>query len=138
STFEADGIERQEELNGRASRVITSLNGDLLTVKSTGYRDNDFNLTFESIDNGSRLRVRREIYSDRLSQPVVVNSVYDRTSATPQWDVFESRRSDQTLPRSGEFIMRDGETVVAVLDTDLTSRQAKQGDRFTMTVRDGQ
>jgi hypothetical protein len=36
---------------------------------------------------------------------------------------------------SGDFIVRDGESLVAVLNTDLTSKQAKQGDRFAMTVR---
>ena len=36
---------------------------------------------------------------------------------------------------SGEFIVPDGESVVAVLDTDLTTKDTKQGDRFTMTVR---
>ena len=137
STFEADGVERQEELNGRSSRVTGSLNGDALTVTSTGYRENDFNVTFESIENGNRLRIRREIYSDRLSQPVVVNSVYDRTSAAPQWNIYEGMGSDNTLANRGEFILRDGETVVAVLNNDLTTKQAKQGDRFTMTVRDG-
>ena len=138
STFEADGVERQEELNGGSSRVTGSLDGYQLTVKSTGYRENDFNVTFESIENGNRLRIRREIYSDRLSQPVVVNSVYDRTSTAPQWNIYEGTRSDNTAANRGEFITRDGETVVAVLNNDLTTKQAKQGDRFTMTVRDGQ
>jgi hypothetical protein len=32
--------------------------------------------------------------------------------------------------------MLDGETVVAVLNNDLTTKQAKPGDRFAMTVRD--
>ncbi len=136
STFEANGIERQEELNGRSSRVTASLNGDQLAVKSTGYRENDFNVTFESIENGNRLRIRREIFSDRLSQPVVVNSVYDRTSAVPQWNIYEGSTTANTDVNSGEFIMNDGETVVAVLNNDLTTKQAKQGDRFTMTVRD--
>ena len=138
STFEADGIERQEELNGRTSRVTGSLNGDQLIVKSTGYRENDFSVTFESIENGNRLRIRREIYSDRLSQPVVVNSVYDRTSAAPRWNIYEGMRSDNAVANRNQFIMRDGEIVVAVLNSDLTTKQARQGDRFTMTVRDGQ
>ncbi len=138
STFEADGVERQEQLNGRSSRVTASLNGDQLAVKSTGYRENDFNVTFESIENGSRLRVRREIYSERLSQPVIVNSVYDRTSDTPQWNVYAGSGSGNTAANQGEFLMRDGETVVAVLNNDLTTKQARQGDRFTMTVRGGQ
>jgi hypothetical protein len=136
STFEANGIERQEQLNGRSSRVTAGLNGDQLVVKSTGYRENDFNVTFESIENGRRLRVRREIFSDRLNQPVVVNSVYDRTSAAPQWNIYEGATTANLGANSGEFIMNDGETVVAVLNTDLSTKQAKQGDRFSMTVRD--
>ena len=139
STFEADGVERQEQLNGRSSRVTATLTGDQLGVRSTGYRENDFNVTFESIENGSRLRVRREIYSERLTQPVVVNSIYDRTSDAAQWNVYEGQRADSNVgPNSGEFIMRDGETVMAVLNNDLTTKQTKQGDPFTLTVRDGQ
>jgi len=139
STFEADGVERQEQLsNGRSSRVTATLRGDQLGVRSTGYRENDFNVTFEPIDNGGRLRVRREIYSDRLNQPAVVNSIYDRTSDVAQWNIYDGAEPvlDNAGASSGEFIVRDGETVVAVLNNDLTTKQAKQGDRFTMTVRE--
>ena len=136
STFEADGVERQEQLNGRSSKVTATLSGDQLGVRSTGYRENDFHVTFESLENGNRLRVRREIYSERLSQPVVVNSIYDRTSEAPQWNIYDSSRSANTTANNGEFIVRDGETLVAILNNDLTTKQAKQGDRFTMTVRD--
>jgi hypothetical protein len=137
ATFEADGVERQEQLsNGRSSRVTATLTGDQLGVRSTGYRENDFTVTFESIENGGRLRVRREIYSERLSQPVVVNSVYDRTSDAPQWNIYEGLGPGNTGgASSGQFIMPDGETVVAVLNNALTTKQTKQGDRFTMTVR---
>lgn len=139
STFEADGIERQEQLsNGRSSRVTATLRGDQLGVSSTGYRENDFNVTFEPIESGGRLRVRREIYSDRLNQPVVVNSIYNRTSDAAQWNIYNGSGPvlGNTGATSGDFIMRDGETVVAVLNNDLTTKQAKQGDRFTMTVRE--
>src|ERR1041385_6087792 len=138
STFEANGVERQEQINGRASNVTASLNGDQLSVRSTGYRENDFTVTFESIENGNRLRIRREIYSERWAQPVVVNSVYDRTSTAPQWNVYEGSGSNNTVANAGEFIVRDGETMVAVMNDDLTTKQTKQGDQFTMTVRDGQ
>ena len=136
ATFEADGIERQEQLNGRSSKVTATLVGNQLGVRSTGYRENDFNVTFESLENGGGLRVRREIYSERLNQPVVVNSIYNRTSDVAQWDIYQASGPGNTGTNSGEFIIRDGETVVAVLNNDLTSKQAKQGDRFTMTVRD--
>ncbi len=139
STFEADGIERQEQLsNGRWSQITATLRGDQLGIRSTGFRENDFNVSFASIDNGDRLRVRREIYSDRLSPAVVVNSIYDRTSDVAQWSVFDGpgQGPDNTGANNGQFIVRDGETVVAVLNTDLTTERAKQGDPFTMTVRD--
>jgi hypothetical protein len=136
ATFEADGVERQEQLNGRSSKVTATLVGNQLGVRSTGYRENDFNVTFESIENGGGLRVRREIYSERLNQPVVVNSIYNRTSDVAQWNIYETSRPRNNATNSGEFIMLDGETLVAVLNNDLTTKQAKQGDRFTMTVRD--
>jgi hypothetical protein len=136
STFEADGVERQEQLDGRTTRVTATLRGDQLVVKSTGYRNNDFTVTFEAIENGRRLRVSREIYSDRLNQPVVVHSIYDRTSEVAQWNVYDGSRPGNLDVNRGEFIMRDGETVVAVLNNGLTTKEAKQGDRFTITVRE--
>jgi len=138
STFEADGVERQEQLsNGRSSRVTATLRGDLLGISSTGYRENDFNVTFESIENGDRLQVKRQIYSDRLSQPIIVNSMYDRTSDAAQWNIYDGAAPvlGNIGTTGGEFIVRDGETLVAVLNNDLTTKQATQGDRFTMTVR---
>ena len=137
SSFEADGVERQEQINGRTSRVTATLRGDQLAVSSKGYRENDFNVTFEPIENGRRLRVTREVFSERLNQPVIVNSIYDRTSDVAQWNIYNG--SGPVLgsgANSGEFIIRDGETVVAVLNNDLTTKQAREGDRFTMTVRE--
>ncbi len=138
STFEADGVERQEQLNGRTSRVTATLRGDQLAVNSTGYRENDFNVTFEPIENGRRLRVTREVFAERLNQPVIVNSIYDRTSDVAQWNVYNG--SGPVLGNSGvnngEFILRDGETVVAVLNNDLTTKRTTQGERFTLTVRE--
>jgi hypothetical protein len=80
STFEADGRERHEQLaNGRSIRVTATLRGNQLLVSSNGYKENDFNVTFDATENDRSLRVRLQIYSDRLTQPVVVDSVYDRT-----------------------------------------------------------
>ena len=138
STFEADGVERQDQLNGRTSRVTATLRGDQLAVNSTGYRENDFNVTFEPIENGRRLRVKREVFTDRLNQPVIVNSIYDRTSDVAQWNIYNGSGPvlGNTGTNNGEFILRDGETVVAVLNNDLTTKSTRQGDRFTMTVRE--
>jgi hypothetical protein len=138
STFEADGLERQEQLNGRTSRVTATLSGEQLAVRTTGNRNNDFTVTFEPIENGRRLRVKREIYSDRLAQPIIVNSVYNRTTSVAQWNVYDGSQPvlADTGVTSGEFIVPDGETLVAILNNDLTTKQLQPGDRFTMTVQD--
>jgi hypothetical protein len=92
ATFEADGRERQEQLgNGRLTLVTATLRGEQLVVSSNGYRENDFNVTFDATENDRILRVRRQIYSDRLTQPVVVDSVYDRIWEIAQWGVNNSR-----------------------------------------------
>ena len=137
STFEADGRERQEQLpNGKSTKVIASLRGEQLIVSSNGYKENDFNVTFDAAENDSSLRVRRQIYSDRLTQPVVVDSVYNRTADVAEWNVYnDSRPVVGNTSATGGLIVRDGESLVAGLNNDLTTKQTKQGDRFTMTVR---
>jgi hypothetical protein len=139
STFEADGRERQEQLpNGRSTEVTVTLRGEQLVVSSNGYKENDFNVTFDASENDRSLRVRRQIYSDRLIQPVVVDSVYNRTADVAQWSIYNDSRPGpgDASATSGEFIVRDGETLVAILNNDLTTKLSQQGDLFTMTVRD--
>jgi hypothetical protein len=129
STFEADGRERQEQLpNSRSTKVIATLRGEQLVVSSNGYKENDFNVTFDATENDNSLRVRRQIYSDRLTQPVVVDSVYNRTADVAEWNVHNDSRY--------ESIVRDGETLVAILNNNLTTKLSQRGDLFTMTVRD--
>jgi hypothetical protein len=139
TTFEADGRERQEQLsNGRWTKVTATLRGEQLVVSSNGYKENDFNVTFDASESDHSLRVRRQIYSDKLTQPVVVDSVYDRTADVAQWNVNKDSRPvlGNASTSSGEFIVRDGETLVAILNSALTTKLSQQGDLFTMTVRD--
>lgn len=138
STFEADGRARQEQLpNSTQARVTATLRGDQLVINSTGTRENGFSITFDPLEGGRRLRVTRQIYADGQSQPVVVQSVYDRTSDVAQWGVYNGSGtySANTGSTSGDLIVPNGERMVAVLNTDLTTKQAKAGDRFTMIVR---
>jgi len=128
STFEADGRERQEQLpNSRSTKVTATLRGEQLVVSSNGYKEDDFNVTFDATESDNSLRVRRQIYSDRLTQPVVVDSVYNRTADVAEWNASANR---------GELIVRDGETLVAILNNNLTTKLSQRGDLFTMTVRD--
>src|SRR5256714_7650294 len=89
-TFEADGQEHVETFpnSNRTSRVMASLTGDTLTINSTGDRASDFSVTFDPINNGRQMRVTRRLYSERLNQPIVVQSVYDQESPTARWDIY--------------------------------------------------
>lgn len=136
-TFEADGRERVETTNnGRTVRARATLTGDQLLVSSTGDRGSDFSVTFDSIDNGQRLSVTRRVYAEGLTQPVVVQSTYDRTSDVAQFNVYTGPGNyPGPVTTGGDFIVPNGELVVATLNDLLSTSTAREGDRFTMTVR---
>ena len=137
-TFEADGREQTEQSrNARQVRTKATLSGDRLVVSTEGDRAVDYQVTFEPISNGRSLRVTRRITHEDLRQAVVARSVYDKTSDTPQWDIYARGRrgsSSAAAPESG-FIVADGTEVVATLNDTLSTKQAREGDRFALTVR---
>jgi len=137
-TFSADGVERVETTNnGRTLRATATIVGDQLTVNSTGDRDNEFNVTFNPIDNGRRLSVTRRVYVQGLSRPAVVQSTYIKTADVARFDINSgSQTYPNTYPSNGtDFILTNGETVIAVVDNDISTMSAREGDRFTATVR---
>ena len=134
-SFVADGRERVEtNANNRTVRSRATLNGDQLMVSTTGDRGNDFSVTFDSIDNGQRLSVTRRIYVQDLTSPVVVQSVYDKTSEVARFDIYNPSAYPGYPASNAGFVVPDGTRVVGVLDTDLSTRTAAVGDRFTMRV----
>ena len=134
-SFTADGIERVETTNsGRTIRARATLSGQQLTVSSIGDRDSEFNVTFEPVDYGRRLRVTRRVLVPGLSNSVVVQSTYNKTDEVARFDINTSPQTYPTNPTT-DFLIVNGETVVAVLDSDLSSATTREGDRFTATVR---
>ena len=142
-TFDADGLERSETgPNGRTVRVRTTLVGDQLMVTTTGDRSSDFSVTFDSIDAGRRLRVTRRISDINLNTPITVVSIYDKTSEVAQLDVYNTGPGYSTGGGVGmgtgvgsDFVVPDGTQLTAVLNSNLTTRDTRENDRFTMTVR---
>jgi hypothetical protein len=137
--FTADGREQVETTaGGRQVRVRADLTGDKLTITRTGERANDFTVTFDPTANGRQLLVTRTLYSDRINQPVIVRTYYDRIADVAQLDIYDTNREDTNVGGAGStggFIVVNGTEVVGVLNNDLTTQNAREGERFTMTVR---
>lgn len=151
-TFDADGQEHIEQYpnSNRSSRVTANLTGDQLSINSSGDRATDFSVTFDPINNGRQMRVTRRLYSERLDQPVVVQSLYDQVSPTARWDVYNGRpdnngRGDNTSDSASnhrvddrDFIVPDGMLLQTRLNDNLYTNQSKSGDAFTLTVESPQ
>jgi hypothetical protein len=136
--FVADGREQVETArNGRSIKVRATLTGDALTIVRDGDRANDFSVTFDSEASGRQLIVSRTLYSERLTQAVTVRSYYDRTSSTAQLNIYDTNREETAggSDVSDTFIIGNNTQLVAVLNSDLSTQNAKENDRFTMTVR---
>jgi hypothetical protein len=138
-TFEADGRTRTEQTpRGRTISVSAALLGDQLVVSQTGQRGNDYRVTFDPTDNGQRLNVSRQIDVEGLTRPVTVNSSYERTSETAQFDLYREVPSPGPIGGSGSFRMRDDTQLIARLNEPLNTSRARPGDRFSMTVQSPQ
>jgi hypothetical protein len=134
-SFDADGRERTETTaTGRTIQMRSTLSADQLAVTTTGDQNNEFNVTFNSIDNGRRLRVTRRVYAD-LNTPVEIQSYYDRTSGVAQFNIYNGPQNYPTAENTNDFLLRSGETVVAELNDPLATNTSRNGDRFTATVR---
>jgi hypothetical protein len=138
--FIADGSERVERTaNGTTVRARAAFNGDQLIVSSAGDLDNDFSVTFDPINNGRRLQVTRRINVANVREPIIVRSVYDRTADVARFDIFTGATGYPTTTAgttTDGYILSDGTTLIATLNTDLNTRNSREGDRFTMTVRE--
>ncbi|HEX6729966.1 MAG TPA: YMGG-like glycine zipper-containing protein [Pyrinomonadaceae bacterium] len=138
-SFVADGREQVEtNARGRTVRVRASLTGDRLSINRSGDRADDFVVTFETLENGRQLLVTRQLFSDRFSQPVSVRSYYERTADVAQLNLYETNPEGgaaTTGTVSGNFIVPNGTLLTAVLNNNLSTREIRENERFTMTVR---
>ena len=138
-TFEADGRDHVERWSGgQTMNTRATLEGERLVVATTGNRGSDFTVTFDPMESGRSLRMSRTIDDEGLRRPVTVRSVYRRMADEARWNIDVSGRQDPyyyTGSPSGDFVVPDGTRFVAVLDNALSTTNAREGDRCTMTAR---
>jgi hypothetical protein len=135
--FVADGSEHIEtNQNGNTIRVRASFSGEQLNIMRTGDRAQDFAVTFDPAANGRRLIVTRRIYSDLLSAPVNVRSYYDKTADVAELNLYNGSPDNASAgTASRDFVVPNGTELVALLNTGLSTKTARDNDRFTMSVR---
>ena len=88
--FVADGATRSVRgAGGRTVRSRIAFEGGSLIFTSTGGSDDNLNFAFTPLENGRRLRVTRRISSRELIEPVVIQTVYNKTFDVARWDIFD-------------------------------------------------
>ncbi|MDQ4122065.1 MAG: YMGG-like glycine zipper-containing protein [Acidobacteriota bacterium] len=139
-SFTADGRTRTETApNGRSMSVSANAVGDQVVISYTGDRMNDYYVAFNPLRNGDEMRMTRRIYLEGVNRQITVENLYTRTSTIAQFDTVY--RGDTTAGNYGgtttsnaDFVIPNGTRLTAVLNTDLDTKTANVGDRFTMEV----
>jgi hypothetical protein len=117
------------------STQSTLQEGDALFIRTYSERDRsrNYTATFTPIDDG--IRVTRYVDTGDPAKPLVINSVYTRTSDVAQMNLYDAGSSaHRQVVYSGNFVVPNGANLTAALDPALDTSLAREGDRFTMTV----
>ncbi|HKP47386.1 MAG TPA: nuclear transport factor 2 family protein [Pyrinomonadaceae bacterium] len=103
-TFIADGLLHTERgADGHLIRARLTLDStaghERLVFTSSGNTEDNLTVTFESLDNGRRLRVVRRIGAAGLDQPLVIRTVYNKISEVARWELYgESQVAATAIP----------------------------------------
>ncbi len=135
TSFEATGRATSERLsNGRTVYTTASLSGDRLVVNSDGDKVNAYYLAFEPYNNGQKLKVTRRLNLENRNQTITVVSVYDKTSTTAQWNIYNNNNSNDNNQNNANFYVPSGTRMTAVLNSNLSTKDAFEGQKFSMVV----
>ncbi|HSK71918.1 MAG TPA: hypothetical protein VK892_09505, partial [Pyrinomonadaceae bacterium] len=132
-SFNADGAARSETSNnGRTVQIRAASTMNELTLNYEGDRMNDFYVTFTPMNNG-QLRISRRVYLENRNETVTVMSVYDKIDQNARWS-SANYPGTTAGNNNNDFVIPNNTSLTATLDTPLSTKTAKDADRFTMTV----
>jgi hypothetical protein len=119
--------------SGRTVTTTIAATDRDITINYEGDRMNDYYISFTPFGN-DQLRVVRRVYLENQNEMVTVTSVYDRTSPTVDWNAIGYNTGGTTTNRASGFIVPNSTTLTATLDNSISTRNVREGDRFTLTV----
>lgn len=137
------GARQTETLpNGRTMTTSVNITGREMTINYEGDRMNDFYVSFTPAGRG--LQVTRRVYLENSNSEITVNSFYDKTDDIARWDsiTYPSNTAGNSPGNPGYYgnyptdvwSIPNSTTMVATLDTPLSTRTLRDGDQFQMTV----
>jgi uncharacterized protein YcfJ len=144
-TINANGTKQTEVLNGRTMTTSVGITGREMTITYEGDRNNDFYVSFTPMGRG--LEVTRRVYLQNSSRQVKVMSFYDKIDVVARWDSI-TYTNNNTAGYNGNgnwngyygnysndvWVVPNNTSIVATLDTPLSTRTVRDGDQFQMTV----
>jgi hypothetical protein len=107
-TLSADGQDRSQNLpDGSSIRLRTTLRGQELTIAKLG-SDEDYTVTFTSLDNGKNLKVTRRMTTKYLSQTVFVESFYSKSDPVAKLDIYDESNNSSGNINAGNYPTNSG------------------------------
>ncbi|MDQ3800907.1 MAG: nuclear transport factor 2 family protein [Acidobacteriota bacterium] len=122
--FVADGITRTvRATDGSLLRSRIGLERSSLTFNSSGGGSSDnVSFTFTPLENGRRLRVTRRISAAELTEPVVIQTFYDKINPVVSWDIYGAQPLDNRVAKQTGEEEKPGTNFAA--RTRISSRDA--------------
>ena len=104
-TFVANGKTRSDRTaDGYVVNSRIELKNNTLTFTSSGKTEDNVSVTFTSIEDGKGLHVKRHIYSEQLTEPIVIQTVYNKISDSARWDTFGDEQIARQSPRQNDDV----------------------------------
>ncbi|HTH52099.1 MAG TPA: hypothetical protein VL501_09210, partial [Pyrinomonadaceae bacterium] len=142
--MEANGTAHTETVNGRTMTTSVNITGREMTINYEGDRMSDYYVSFTPAGRG--LTVSRRVYLENGNQQVTVNSFYDKIDDVARWDSITYTNNNTATTGNGNWngyygsyandvwVVPNNTSLVARLDTALSTRTIRDGDQFQMTV----
>lgn len=124
-SFDADGLTHTERAgDGHVVRSRAVLDGNSLMFTSSGRTEDNFSVTFASVDDGRRLRVTRRISAEQLNEPVVIETFYNKISDTAVWNIYGETPRDAAANRTPSLPVPAATDATATGETPARERAA--------------
>lgn len=160
-TFTADGRENTEPSGNSTLRTRASLRGDNLTISSLG-GDTDYTIIFEPSSNGRQMKVTRRLTTSYLRETVFIDSSYTQSDTIARLGIDQGTYPQQNrqtggyssndpadngsnsgryggspgiaTTRTGNFVIPNGTSVTATLESPIDTKASQNNDRFRLRV----